>query len=188
MRQHYQWRSLAILCGLFAQTTNAADPAPLASRFTPTVYGRPGVAPVDVTSTTVKAVNSTNKTSRTTFADRVQAARQLEQQQQTAAENLPKPTQWQLQNPANSQNNLPTVMTGPIAPNNYFGAPFQQWNNLSQPAPLMQLPSNQTSVPFLNQTNVYTAPNTYYGNQFSNWSNLRSGQFEPNPFGGWNYR
>jgi hypothetical protein len=79
-------------------------------------------------------------------------------------------------------------MSQTIPGNNYFGSQFRTWSNVTHPAPMTQLPFNQTAVPAINQTNLYTAPNVYFGSQFSGWSNVRSGSIEPNAFGGWNYR
>lgn len=117
----------------------------------------------------------------------MQAAQKFQLRQQQANNDRPKPTTWQLQNPANPQNNSPTEMTGTIAPNNYFGSQFHDWSNVSHPEPMTQLPFNQNFVPTIDQSNLYTAPNSYYGGQFSNWSNISTGQPEMNPFGGWNY-
>lgn len=198
MRRHYGWCKLAILCGLFSLSVHAADPAPLATRFTLTDRNdRPAASQnrPDWNASQAgpnRAVTATppgqTKPATPTFAERMQSTQEFLQQQQQADDNRPKPTTWQLQNPANPQNNSPTEMTGPIATNNYFGSQFHHWSNISHPTPMAQLPFNQTAVPTINQTNLYTAPNNYYGSQFSNWSNLSSGQPVTNPFGGWNYR
>lgn len=123
-----------------------------------------------------------------TFADRMKAAQQSQRRQQQDDDNRPKPTNWQMQNPSNPQNNTPTVMPQSLASNHYFGRQFDSWSNLSQPAPMTQLPFNQTAVPAINQTNLYIAPNSYFGNQNANWNNLSTAQPEMNPSGGWIYR
>lgn len=192
MRRLFGWLSLASLCGVCGGAISAADPAPVARRYAPAV-GSPAPTPGDLlraqTAAAQKAASTpSGKPNVPTFEQRMQALQQLDQQQRAAEENRPKPTQWQMQNPANPANNLPTHMTGTVAGNNYFGSQFHPWSNMSQPAPMTQLPFNQTATTPINQTNLYTAPNVYYGNQFSGWSNLRSGNIEPNAFGGWNYR
>lgn len=195
MRRHYGWWSLAILWGLCGPVAHAADPGPLAARFTPADRGQPPATSGDrVKPPAAPAAQQPAspvapvQPPSPTFAERLQSAQQLQQRQQQIEDNRPKPTSWELQNPANPQNNYPTEMIGPAGTNTYFGARFHQWSNLSAASSMPQLPANQTMVPAVNQTNLYTAPNNYYGNRFSNWSNIRNGEFERNPFGGWNYR
>lgn len=192
MRRLFGWLSLGSLCSLCGAAVIAADPAPVARRYAPAV-GSPAPAPAELfraqaAAAQKAAATPSGKATAPTFDQRMQALQQLEQQQRAAEENRPKPTQWQMQNPANPANNLPTQMTGTVAGNNYFGSQFHAWNNISPPTPMTQLPFNQTSTTPINQSNLYTAPNVYFGNQFSGWSNLRSGNIEPNAFGGWNYR
>lgn len=191
MRRLYGWLSLAILCGLFGATASAADPAPLAQRYAPAV-GSPAPEPAVFLRAQAEAAQKAastppDKPAAPTFAQRMQAI-QRSQQQTVADENRPKPSVWQLQNPPNATNYNSPSMTGSVATNNYFGLQFHSWNNISQPPTMTQLPFNQTAVPPINQTNLYTAPNNYFGGEFSSWSNLRGPQLQPNSFGGWNYR
>lgn len=186
MRRHYGWWSLAILCGLIG-TVHAGDPAPPSNR---PAAGFQGTTPVPAkpAAPNSKPVSTKSASRAPTFADRMKAAQQVQDQQRQADENRPKPTNWQMQNPSNPTNHTPTSMNGTVATNNYFGNQFRDWNRLSQPAPMTQLPFNQTAVPAINQTSLYTAPNTYFGTQNSGWSNLQSPQPEMNPVGGWRYR
>ncbi|HET6422140.1 MAG TPA: hypothetical protein VFG20_00570 [Planctomycetaceae bacterium] len=186
MRRLYGWLSLASACGLCGAIATAADPAPSpppAIRYAPAV-GSPAPEPAAL----LRAQAAEAQKSVPSFADRMRAAQQARQQQQAIEANRPLPTQWQLQNPANSSNLVPTQMNGPVAPNTYFGPQFHSWSNVQQPATMTQLPFNQTATTPINQTNLYTAPNVYFGSQFSGWNNLRNGNVEPNAFGGWNYR
>lgn len=188
MRRQHGLRNLVMICGLFSSSVHAADPVPFATRFTPN-HSASATPQTGTTPTgTPRQPDGASQPAAPSFADRMQSAQRVQQQQKQAEDHRPKPTNWQIQNPSNPTNNLPTVMTGTIAPNNYFGAQFHAWNNMTQPAPMAQLPFNQTAVPAINQTNLYTAPNNYFGNQFSAWNNLHGGRAEPNAFGSWNYR
>lgn len=126
------------------------------------------------------------------FADRVQAVRrqQVQQQVQQAVADQQRPTAWALQNPSGPENRIPTAPgpTGPLAPNNYFGPEFRAWSNLSAPVSMTQLPFNQSAAPPVTESNVPLAPNTYYGPQFAEWNNLSTSTGVLNPLGGWNYR
>ncbi len=194
MRQQHGLRSLVIFCGLFSAVLHAADPVPYAQRFTP---GQPSAFTTSSngvrspSSGTAAPASRSGQRAAPSFAERVRTVQQQQQQQPQSPqsdEDRPKPTNWQLQNPANPTNHLLTSLTGPIAPNNYFGNQFHPWSNMSQPTSMTQLPPTQTAVPPLNQTNAYTAPNNYFGGEFSSWSNLSHAQPEPNTFGGWNWR
>lgn len=111
MRRHYGWCNLAILCSLLSYSVQAADPAPLATRFTSTDQNdRPAVflnwPDSNASLSGPKKVETATPAGQTkpatpTFAERMQSTRQFWQQQQQADENRPKPTTWQLQNPAN---------------------------------------------------------------------------------------
>lgn len=191
MRQLYRWLSLASLCGLPCSTLMAADPQPVAVRYAPAT-GSPAPTPTDWLRAQAAREQAAAKESGAvltpSFAERMQAVQHRQQQQQGMEDLRPKPTQWDLQNPGNPSNLVPTHMNGPVAPNTYFGQQFHSWSQIQQPATMTQLPFNQTATTPINQTNLYTAPNVYFGSQFSGWSNVRSGSVAPNAFGGWNYR
>ena len=110
--------------------------------------------------------------------------------QRKASEEARRPTEWQLQNPSGRRNHFPTARypNGNIAPNDYFGPQFREWNQMSPPLFEKQLPSNMTAVPPLPQTNVMVAPLSYWGTANQRWNQVSPGQANPDPRGGWNFR
>ncbi|MDZ4688534.1 MAG: hypothetical protein SH850_25955 [Planctomycetaceae bacterium] len=115
------------------------------------------------------------------------AARQQRLQQQQAVQDANKPTAWQLQNPSGIENRSPTSreLPGYVATNNYFGAQFRDWSNLSAPVSQSQTPANITPTTPLTQTNVMISPYSYWGADNARWSNVTISNPQMNPLGGW---
>lgn len=112
---------------------------------------------------------------------------QQQQAQQKAFEESNRPTAWQLQNPSNLQNRIPTDsnLPGYVSTNNYFGAQFREWSNMTGPVTQSQWPANMTPTVPLIQTNVMMAPRTYWGADSLRWSNVSTPPAQLNPLGGW---
>lgn len=112
----------------------------------------------------------------------------LQRQRELARTNLPRLTAWQLQNPSGSQNRSPTDFFpgGTLAPNTYFGPAHREWNQLTGPVTLTQMPFNYRAEPSVLHANVPLAPPTYWGRAQADWSQVRTFSAAPHAFGGWN--
>lgn len=114
---------------------------------------------------------------------------QLHQRHREQAKaSIPRLTAWQLQNPSGSQNRSPTGFTpsGFLAPNTYFGPAHREWNQLTGPVTLTQMPFNYRAEPTVLYANVPLAPPTYLGRAQADWSQVRTFSASPHAFGGWN--
>lgn len=115
--------------------------------------------------------------------------RQLQQRQRELAKaSLPRLTAWQLQNPSGSRNCSPTEFSpgGLLAPNTYYGPAHREWNQLTGPVTLTQMPFNYRAEPTVLHANVPLAPPTYLGRAQAEWSQGRTFSATPHAFGGWN--
>lgn len=118
-------------------------------------------------------------------------ARETQNPQARAAaesrEQQSRPTIQAMQNPSPGLQLTHTGITEQqqFAPNNYFGAQFNNWTNQQA---ISQMPSAQGEMtrfqpgPF----DGYTAPNTYLGSEFHSWSNLSTPMNVPGATGSWN--
>jgi hypothetical protein len=158
---------------LIAGSAESADPAP----------GNYEAVPV---STPVKPTANQSAPRRDDFAARQQRLQHQQAMQQRIQE-ANRPTAWQMQNPSNPQNRIPTSseLPGYVAPNTYFGPQFRTWNNQSAPVTQSQPPANiSPSLPLI-QSNAMIAPYSYWGGGNARWSNVTTVTPQPSPFGSW---